>query len=109
MLSKHDFLQAQKDVRACENGTNNFSQAVLNIVRTPMYKLRVGDRIGKEYVPVVEDVVRTLVIQVVVQALLAVIDPDAGFFSPVFWLILGYVVLGTLCYHLLFKKLIAIV
>jgi hypothetical protein len=74
-----------------------------------MYKLNVGARLGKEYVPVVEDVIRTLVIQVVVQALLAVIDPEAGFFSPVFWLILGYVVLGTMCYHLLFKKLIEVV
>lgn len=74
-----------------------------------MYKLSIGPRLGKEYVPVVEDVIRTLVIQIVVQALLAVIDPDSGFFSPVFWLILGYVILGTLCYHLLFRKLIQIV
>lgn len=68
----------------------------------------VGSRLGKEYIPVVEDVLRTLVIQVVVQALLAVIDPESGFFSPVFWLILGYVVLGTLFYHLLFRRLLII-
>lgn len=73
-----------------------------------MYKLSVGSRLGKEYVPVVEDIARTLIIQIVVQALLAVIDPDAGFFSPVFWLILGYIILGILCYHLLFKKMIVI-
>ena len=74
-----------------------------------MYKLRVGARLGPEYVAAAEDVARTLVIQVAVQALLAAVDPDAGFFSPVFWLILGYVVLGTLCYHLVFKKLVEIV
>jgi|LauGreDrversion4_2_1035121.scaffolds.fasta_scaffold686090_1 hypothetical protein len=74
-----------------------------------MYKVPVSSRLGPEYVPVVEDVVRTLVIQIVVQALIAVVDPDAGFFSPVFWLILCYVILGTLSYHLLFKKLVEIV
>eukprot|EP00873_Tetraselmis_striata_P033968 jgi/Tetstr1/454232/TSEL_041151.t1 len=70
-----------------------------------MYHLRVGSYIGPEYVAVVEDVVRTLIIQLVVQALLAAIDPDSGFFSPVFWLVLGYVVLGTMVYHLVFKRL----
>jgi len=73
-----------------------------------MYGIPIGSILGKEYVPVAEDIARTLVIQVVAQGLLSVVDPDAGFFSPVFWLILGYVVLGTLCYHLVFKSLVVI-
>lgn len=73
-----------------------------------MYTLHIGSKLGPEYVPVVEDIARTLVIQVLVQALLSVVDPEAGFFSPVFWLVLGYVVLGTMCYHLVFRKLVRI-
>lgn len=73
-----------------------------------MYKLDIGALAGEEYVPLADDILRTLVIQITVQALLSVIDPNAGFFSPVFWLILGYVVIGTMCYHLLVKKLVVV-
>ena len=73
-----------------------------------MYTLDVGKKLGPEYIPVAEDIVRTLTIQIVVQILLSVIDQDSGFFSPVFWLILAYVVLGTLVYHLVLKNLLLI-
>lgn len=74
-----------------------------------MWTLDVGSRFGTEYIPLVEDITRTLVIQVFIQGLLSIIDNDSGFFSPVFWLILSYVVLATLVYHLVFKKLVQIV
>lgn len=73
-----------------------------------MYTINVGKRFGEEYVPVVEDIIRTVVIQVMVHALLSFIDSDCGFFSPVFWIVLTYIVLGTMVYHLIAKKLFTV-
>ncbi|AUF82329.1 hypothetical protein TetV_237 [Tetraselmis virus 1] len=73
-----------------------------------MWTIDIGSKIGAEYVPVAEDIIRLLVIQIFIQALLSIIDADSGFFNPVFWLILAYVVLATLVYHLVFKKLVEI-
>lgn len=74
-----------------------------------MYTLDVGRVLGPSYVAVAEDIFRTLTIQIVVQILLSVIDQESGFFSPVFWLILAYVILGTLVYHLVLKNVFEII
>lgn len=74
-----------------------------------MWNIDVSSKLGPEYVAVVEDVTRLVVIQVFVQGLLSLIDSEAGFFNPVFWLILCYLVLGSCVYHLIFKKLIAVI
>jgi hypothetical protein len=74
-----------------------------------MWTLKVSQAWGPEYVAVVDDVLRTLIIQIIVQALLAAVDSNTTFFSSMFWLILMYLVLGIAFYHLLFKKLFIIV
>lgn len=73
-----------------------------------MYNVDVGKTLGTSYVPLAEDVFKTVTIQVVVQLMLSAIDPNSGFFNPVFWLILAYLILGLLVYHLVLKKLIVI-
>ena len=66
--------------------------------------------VGREYVPLAEDVARTLVIQVMVQMLVvAASDGATPFFSADFFLCLLYVVLGVCAYHLLLKRAVVFV
>jgi hypothetical protein len=64
----------------------------------------VSGTIGKEYVPLAEDLTRTLVIQLLVQMLVAAVDDSASFFSAQFFIVLIYVLLGVSAYHLLVKR-----
>jgi hypothetical protein len=60
-------------------------------------------------VTLANDLARTLSIQVFVQLLVALSDPEASFFSGTFWAILVFLVIGTLCHHLVFKGLVVFV
>jgi hypothetical protein len=62
----------------------------------------------KEYINLIEDVVRMVLIQCSLQLLLVATDPDQyQFFSSDFLLILIYIILGVCLYWLVFKKLIS--
>lgn len=71
------------------------------------YVLDVSSLVGERYVAFVEDVARTVTIQVAVQLLMSAVGGDE-LFSGRFWLILLYVVLGTAGYHLLLRALVDI-
>lgn len=74
-----------------------------------MYVWDISSRIGPEYVPMVNDMMRTVCMQVTVQLLLSMVDSENNpFFSGVFWLVLLYLLLGVTTYHLLFTKLVAV-
>jgi hypothetical protein len=74
-----------------------------------MWKIDVSSKLGPDYVAAAEDVLRAVVVQVFVHALLVSIDSDASFFDPAFWLVLAYVALGLAAYHLVFKRIVAVV
>lgn len=61
---------------------------------------------NKEYVGLIEDITRMVMIQVTIQFLYYINDPSAGFFTSDFILLVMYVVLGVCVYWLIFKKLI---
>jgi hypothetical protein len=62
---------------------------------------------GKEYVDVMYDSCRMIVIQIVIQSLMTMTSPTAyPFFSAEFVLLCIYVILGVLVYWLIFKKLV---
>ncbi len=69
----------------------------------------VSGTVGAEYLPLAEDVARTLVIQVMVQLLMASSDGATPFFSADFFFCLVYVLLGVGAYHLLLKRAVAFV
>jgi hypothetical protein len=75
-----------------------------------LYTYNLGAAIGKDYVPVAEDVVRMVCIQFTIQLLLWINDPDpaTSLFSVEFFVLVLYVVLGVLLYWLFFKKLVRI-
>lgn len=66
----------------------------------------VSGTVGKEYVPLAEDLARTLVIQLLVQLLVAAVDDSTSFFSAQFFIVLTYVLLGVATYHLLLKRVL---
>lgn len=68
----------------------------LYIVRVP----------NKEYVDLINDILRMVTIQVMLQFLYSVNTPDSSFFSVDFFLLLLYIVLGVCVYWLVIKKLI---
>jgi hypothetical protein len=68
----------------------------------------VSRNIGAEYVPLVHDLARTVIIQLLVQMLLAAVDDSVSFLSAEFVLVLLYVLLGVAAYHLLLKRVVRI-
>lgn len=75
---------------------------------TPVYRLDVSGTIGARYIPLVEELIRTVVIQVLVQLFLSIVDGDP-FFSGSFWLVLIYILLGISTYHLIFRNVVVLV
>jgi hypothetical protein len=59
-----------------------------------------------EYVGLLEDIVRMVIIQTTIQFLYFINNTESSFFSGDFILLVLYVVLGVCVYWLVFKKLI---
>lgn len=63
---------------------------------------------NKEYLPFINDLVRMMTIQIMIQFLFFLNSPEAGasFFTADFFLLLIYVALGVCVYWLVIKKLV---
>lgn len=69
--------------------------------------LYVVDVPKKEYLPMIDDIARMVMIQFSIQLLLVATNPEENqFFSADFILLLIYIVLGVCLYWLVFKKLV---
>lgn len=65
---------------------------------------------NKEYVPLMDDICRMVIIQFTIQFLYYINNKeDEGFFTLDFLLLLIYIVLGVCLYWLIFKKTITFV
>lgn len=65
--------------------------------------------IDKEYIPVINDVIRMAVIQVVAQILFVMASKDnEKFFSEVFMQTLSFIIIGVMVYWLIIRKLFTI-
>lgn len=82
--------------------TNDQQEALLTI--------DLGKQIGKEYVIVIDDVCRMLLIQFTIQIMFFLSDPaNVSLFSAEYFLLSLYIVLGVCLYWLVFRRLIAFV
>lgn len=73
------------------------------------YEIDVTDKIGKEYIPMIEDISRMLILQAFVQFMMFVRNPtEYSMFDASFIEMLLYIVLGLCVYWLVFKKLVKI-
>ncbi len=62
---------------------------------------------NKEYIELINDIARMVIIQVAIQFLFFINNPsESPFFSEDFVLLLIYVVLGVCLYWLVFKKVV---
>jgi len=64
--------------------------------------------IDKEYIPLINDVIRMVVIQVIAQMLFSFTSSNNKFWSGVFIQTLIYIVIGVMCYWLIMRKIIII-
>lgn len=63
---------------------------------------------NKEFVPMLEDIIRMLTIQITLQFLLYINNTETAFFTSDFFLLLIYVVLGVCVYWLIIKKFVSV-
>lgn len=74
---------------------------------TALFTYDVSSVLGKEYVDVIYDGTRLLIIQVVIQFLMYMTDNEKHqFFSSDFIVMCIYIVLGVMVYWLIFKKIV---
>jgi hypothetical protein len=71
-----------------------------------MFTVPVSSLVGKEYIPLVDDVVRMVCIQCTIQ-LMIFLGGGAAFFTSDFVLLVIYVVLGVMLYWLVVRKAVA--
>ena len=75
-----------------------------------IYTLIISEKLGsEEYIDAIDDVLRMIVIQVMVQFMFYLNDPTENtFFTETFFATLLYIVLGITFYWLVVKKVITI-
>tara|TARA_Y100000389_G_scaffold193485_1_gene222299 strand:+ start:1583 stop:1807 length:225 start_codon:yes stop_codon:yes gene_type:complete len=63
--------------------------------------------VDKEYVPYIEDVIRMIILQFIINFMYFSKDPtNNGFFTMEFFELVLYIIIGVSVYWLIFKKLI---
>jgi hypothetical protein len=74
-----------------------------------VFHLDVSAIVGSEYLPLVDDVIRMVCVQVTIQLMVYLSGSSASFFTSEFALLLVYVVLGVMLYWLVVRKIVGIV
>jgi hypothetical protein len=76
-----------------------------------LYEINISDMLGsKEYIGMVEDLVRFWSIQLMLQIMLSLMDPDNyKLISSDFFILLLFITIGVMFYWLVFKKLVSFV
>ena len=76
-----------------------------------VWKVNVGRAIGADYVPMANDVLRMVCIQVAIQVMLVLSDPtgQTRLLSPDFLMLVVYITLGVMLYWLALRKLVVFV
>lgn len=70
-----------------------------------LYVFKLGN---PDYIDLIQDIVRMVIIQLTIQFLYYVNNTENGFFTVDFILLVLYIVLGVCVYWLVFKKLVTI-
>lgn len=76
-----------------------------------LWKIDAGGALGMDYVPMVNDVMRMVCIQLAIQVMLVLADPtgSTSLFSADFVLLVVYITLGVMLYWLTVRKLFVFV
>lgn len=71
-----------------------------------LFNVDISSKIGKEYVIVIDDIIRMLTIQFVIQLMLFVSGATEDLFSAEYILVSVYIVLGVAMYWLVLRNLV---
>jgi hypothetical protein len=75
-----------------------------------LYQISISEILGEDYVDLVNDMVRLVIIQIAIQTMLIIGDPEHySFFSGDFGILILFIVIGVMFYWLVFKKFISFV
>lgn len=81
---------------------SNFNKNVKSL-----YQIKISKNIDAEYIPYFEDLARMMILQIILQFMYHIRDPEQNtFFTLEFFELLMYIILGVSVYWLLFKKVI---
>lgn len=69
----------------------------------PLHRIDISGTVGSEYIPLFEDIVRVLCIQLTVQLMLYFGGAERSLFTVELLCVSAYVVLGVMLYWLVFK------
>jgi|TARA_B110000977_G_C11005669_1_gene465635 hypothetical protein len=70
----------------------------------------VSNFLGDEYIPLLNDLSRMITLQVIIQLMLSIRDPEEyPFFSQHFFELLFYIILGLMTYWLVIKKIFKLI
>ena len=74
-----------------------------------LLEIQISRYMDKEYIPYIEDLIRMMLIQIVIQLMFYAKDPiDHPFLTSTFFELLLYISVGVSVYWLLFKKLVVL-
>ena len=86
------------------------SLSVFDHSKDALYTVDITSRWGKEYIPMLNDIARFVAIQFIIQLLLYTMDAAMfPFFSTDFLLLLLFIAIGVMFYHLVLSKLVVFV
>lgn len=84
------------------------SASLFEKAKDAVYTIDISSKWGKEYVAMMDDVARFVAIQFIIQLLLFTMDGSVfPFFSTDFLLLMLFIIIGVMFYHLVMKKLVA--
>jgi hypothetical protein len=83
------------------------SQSIFESGTGSVYTIDITNVIGPEYIPMMNDIVRFVAIQTILQLLLFTTDACSfPFFSPDFLLLVLFIAIGVMFYHLVLLKIV---
>ncbi len=76
-------------------------------LRPAIFEVDITNTIGKEYVEMFNDITRFVMVQIGIQVMLCMSDPDKfSIFTSEFVILLFFIIIGVLFYWLVLRKII---
>jgi hypothetical protein len=93
-----------------ENKADKVIETPILIKSDTLIDLEVSSYLGDEYIPLLNDLSRMITLQIIIQLMLSLRDPEEyPFFSQHFFELLFYIILGLMTYWLVIKKLFKLI
>jgi hypothetical protein len=93
-----------------ENKADKVIETPILIKSDTLIDLDISSYLGDEYIPLLNDLSRMITLQIIIQLMLSLRDPEEyPFFSQHFFELLFYIILGLMTYWLVIKKLFKLI